>query len=37
MPRDSKVYFGIDIEILWDIVENKLPGLEATVRSLVHR
>jgi len=30
-------YFGIDVEILWDIVENKLPGLDAAVRSLVHR
>ena len=30
-------YFGIDIEILWDIVENKLPGLEAAVRSLARR
>ena len=24
-------YFGIDDDILWDVIANKLPGLEATV------
>ncbi len=28
-------YFGIDVEILWDVVENKLPGLEAAVRFIL--
>jgi len=27
-------YFGIDAEIIWDIVQNKLPPLERTVRHL---
>jgi uncharacterized protein with HEPN domain len=30
-------YFGIDVEILWDIVANKLPGLGAAVRDLARR
>ena len=25
-------YFGVDLDILWDIVQNKLSGLESTVR-----
>ncbi len=39
MPRDSKVYLEDILEAIArrDIVENKLPGLEAAVRSLVHR
>ena len=28
-------YFGVDAEILWDVVETKLPGLEAAVRSIL--
>jgi uncharacterized protein with HEPN domain len=28
-------YFGIDVQILWDVVETKLPGLEAGVRSIL--
>ena len=28
-------YFGIDAEIIWDIVQNKLPLLEQSVRSLL--
>lgn len=27
-------YFGIDLDILWDIVQNKLPPLETAVRAL---
>jgi uncharacterized protein with HEPN domain len=27
-------YFGIDLDILWDIVQNKLPPLAAAVRTL---
>lgn len=30
-------YFGIDVEIIWDIVQNKLPPLERSVRSLLER
>jgi uncharacterized protein with HEPN domain len=32
-------YFGIDIDIIWDIVQNKLPVLEKrkrTMRSVLH-
>lgn len=28
-------YFGIDIEIVWDIIQNKLPDLEAQVRKIL--
>ena len=28
-------YFGIDVEIVWDIIQNKLPPLEAQIRQLL--
>lgn len=28
-------YFGIDVEIIWDIVQNKLPALEAQIRKVI--
>jgi uncharacterized protein with HEPN domain len=28
-------YFGIDVEIIWDILENKLPVLEREVKEIV--
>jgi len=28
-------YFGIDVDILWDIIENKLPALEVSVSALL--
>jgi len=28
-------YFGVDVEIIWDIVKNKLPELESAVRYLI--
>lgn len=28
-------YFGIDLELVWDIVVNKIPPLEATVSELL--
>ncbi len=28
-------YFGIDLEIIWDIVQNKLPSLEESVREML--
>ena len=28
-------YFGIDVEIIWDIAQNKLPSLEQSSRSLL--
>jgi uncharacterized protein with HEPN domain len=30
-------YFGIDVEIVWDIVTNKLPDLERQVRAILDR
>lgn len=29
------VYFGIDFEMIWDVVTNKLPSLEKTVSQLL--
>jgi uncharacterized protein with HEPN domain len=28
-------YFGIDVDILWDIIKNKLPALEVSVSALL--
>jgi uncharacterized protein with HEPN domain len=28
-------YFGVDYEIVWDVVINKVPGLAATVRQML--
>jgi uncharacterized protein with HEPN domain len=28
-------YFGIDLEIIWDIVQNKLPDLESQAKALL--
>jgi len=28
-------YFGIDVDIVWDIVKNKLPNLEGQVRRIL--
>jgi uncharacterized protein with HEPN domain len=28
-------YFGVDVAIVWDIVQNKVPGLEAAVRTML--
>jgi uncharacterized protein with HEPN domain len=30
-------YFGIDMEIIWDIVQNKLPPLERSIRGMLAR
>jgi uncharacterized protein with HEPN domain len=30
-------YFGVDLEILWDVVKNKLPGLKVAVGDLLSR
>lgn len=27
----SETYFGVDVDILWDLIQNKLPTLEAAV------
>ena len=40
MPRDYKLYlihryFGIDLEIIQDIVQNKLPLLQEQIRTLL--
>jgi uncharacterized protein with HEPN domain len=28
-------YFGVDSEIIWDIIQNKLPALEEQIRAMV--
>lgn len=28
-------YFGIDLEIIWDIVENKLPELANSIEQMI--
>jgi uncharacterized protein with HEPN domain len=28
-------YFGIDFEVIWDVVTNKLPALEESVSQLL--
>ena len=28
-------YFGVDVEVIWDIVENKLPGLKAQISRIL--
>ena len=28
-------YFGVDIEIIWDILENKLPALEEEINEIL--
>jgi uncharacterized protein with HEPN domain len=30
-------YFGIDVEIIWDVVQHKLPDLEAKVSQVLKR
>lgn len=30
-------YFGVDLDIVWDIVQNKVPGLARDVKSLLGR
>ncbi len=29
-------YFGIDLDIVWDVVQNKLPALEQQVQAILH-
>jgi len=28
-------YFGVDLEIVWDILQNKLPGLKTAVAEMI--
>ena len=28
-------YFGIDLEIVWDIIQNKLPSLEKQIKAIL--
>ena len=30
-------YFGIDVEIVWDVITNKLPSLKREVRKILER
>jgi len=30
-------YFSIDLEIIWDVVQNKLPALDARVRQMLQQ
>lgn len=30
-------YFGVDLEVLWDIVKNKLPGFKKEISSLKNK
>ena len=30
-------YSGIDLEIVWDVVKNKLPGLKASIVGIIKR
>ncbi len=33
----AHVYFGIDNDILWDVVQNKIPQLGHSIDSFLHR
>ncbi len=33
----AHAYFGIDDDILWDVIQNHLPALEKTVRELLNQ
>jgi uncharacterized protein with HEPN domain len=28
-------YFGIDLEIIWDIIQNELPSLDAQIKRIL--
>ncbi len=30
-------YFGIDLEIVWDVVKNKIPGLKQEIEELTYK
>lgn len=30
-------YFGVNVEIVWDIVQNKLPELKAQIEEVLHK
>ena len=35
--RDRPIhdYFGIDFELVWDVVRNRIPTLQAEIRSML--
>ena len=46
MPRDYRAYFrdilihayfGIDVEVVWDIVKNKVPKLKEKVENILSK
>jgi uncharacterized protein with HEPN domain len=30
-----ELHFGVDLDIVWDVVSNKLPALETRIRSIL--
>ena len=28
-------YFGVDLEIIWDVIENKIPNLKSSVKQII--
>ncbi len=28
-------YFGVDLEIIWDVIENKIPDLESSIKQII--
>ncbi|MEK6873580.1 MAG: DUF86 domain-containing protein [Nanoarchaeota archaeon] len=32
----SHLYFGIDLEIIWDVVKNKLPELKSSITNIIN-
>ena len=30
-------YFGVDYEIVWDVVQNKIPGLRKTIEEILRK
>jgi hypothetical protein len=36
--RDKMIhdYFGVDLEIIWDIIENKIPDLDHFITEIIN-
>lgn len=35
MQRDYRTYFDVDLDILWDIIKNKIPELKANLSKII--